>query len=80
MQESQVILGWMNRGKQKGIVEARRADLLTLVQILLQDPVPEEVRLAIEGTNDEEILSRWFRAAVTATTLAEFTAAMRQQP
>jgi hypothetical protein len=78
MQESQVILGWINRGVQKGAVEARRADLLKVVRARLQDPVPENVRLAVEGTNDPDTLDRWFDAALSAGTLQEFLAAMRQ--
>jgi len=75
MQESQVILGWINRGKQRGIVETTRANLLELVRLRLQDPVPETIRLAIEGTNDENTLNRWFRAAATANSLADLSAA-----
>ena len=80
MQESQVSLGWINRGVQRCIVETKRTDLLNLVRLRLQDTVPETIRLAVEGTNDEDILDRWFRAAVTANTLADLTVAMRQQP
>jgi hypothetical protein len=42
----------------------------------LEDPVPEAVRLAIEGTNDATTLSRWIRAAVKADSMAEFRKAM----
>lgn len=80
MQESQVILGWIQQGEQRGIVKNARAALLELVRLRLQDPVPEAVRLAVEGTNDVNTLNRWFRAAATAGTFAEFTAAMRQEP
>ncbi len=80
MQESQVILGWMKRGKQEGTVENARAFLLEAVRTRLQDPVPEPVRLAIEGTNDPDTLTRWFKAALAVSTLDEFTAVMRQQP
>jgi hypothetical protein len=76
MKESQVIKGWMDEGKVIGLVEARRADLLEVIRVQLQDPVPESVRVAVEGTNDPGTLERWFKAALTANTLAEFRAAM----
>src|SRR5262245_35047022 len=76
MKESQVIKGWMDEGKVIGVVEARRAALLDVIRIQLQDPVPESVRVAIEGTNDPITLDRWLKAALTANTLAEFRAAM----
>ncbi len=77
MQESQVIRGWINRGKLEGSVETRRADVLTVVRMRLQDPVPEAIRLAVEGTNDLAMLERWFEAAVQAQTLADLRAAMK---
>jgi hypothetical protein len=80
VQESQVILGWIERGKRQGILKAARANLLELVRLRLQDPVSEAIRLAVEGTTDEDTLDRWFRVAATAGTLAEFLTAMGQQP
>jgi hypothetical protein len=59
-----------------GLIEARRADLLEVIRVRLQDPVPESVRVAIEGTNDPVTLERWFKAALAMNTLAEFRAAM----
>jgi hypothetical protein len=76
MKESQVIKGWMDEGKVIGLVEARRADLLEVIRVRLQDPVPESVRVAVEGTNDPVTLDRWFKAALRSNTLAEFRAAM----
>ncbi|MCI0460136.1 MAG: hypothetical protein L0Z62_24555 [Gemmataceae bacterium] len=80
MQESQVILGWMKRGEQKAAVETNRARLLDVLRTRLQDPVPEPVRLAIEGTNDPDILTGWFKTALTVSTLDEFLAVMNQKP
>jgi hypothetical protein len=79
VQESQVIRGWIERGRQQGIMQAGRKNILTLVRLRLHDPVPEEVRLAVERTNDLATLDRWFDAALIATTLDEFLSAMRQQ-
>jgi hypothetical protein len=78
MQESTVIQGWINRGVQKGAIEARRADLLDVIRARLEDPVPEPVRLAVEGTNDPMTLTRWLKAAATVATLADLRAAMRE--
>jgi hypothetical protein len=80
VQESQIIRGWIERGRQIGILKQGRASVLETVRLRLQDPVPEAIRQAVEGTDDEDTLSRWFRAALTANTLDELTAAMRQQP
>ncbi len=74
MQESQRILDWIDRGKQIGVVEARRADLLKVLRARFPDPVPGTVRWAIELTKDSRTLERWFDTALTAQTLAEFTA------
>jgi hypothetical protein len=77
MKESQYIRGWLNEGKKEGIVEARRADLLKVLQLRLNDPIPDEVFLAVEGTNDPHTLDRWLGAAVQAGTWAEFRASMK---
>jgi hypothetical protein len=80
MKESQFILRYIRRGQQEGEVRRGRADLLDCIQLRLQDPVPEEVRLAVEGTNDPDTLRRWNRVALTATSLDELRAAMRAAP
>jgi len=77
MKESQYIKGWLNQGKVQGVVERGRSDLLKLLRAKLHDPVPEEVRLAIEGTNDPGTLDRWYDAALQAGTWPDFRAAMR---
>src|SRR5436190_23825348 len=53
MLESKTIAGWRREGELKGIVKNARAVLLEFVRVRLQaDPVPETIRLAVEGTND----------------------------
>jgi hypothetical protein len=64
------------RGEIKGELRARRADMLRVLQSRLGSPVPEPIRLAIEGTNDLAILDRWFDAALAAASWADFQAAM----
>jgi hypothetical protein len=77
MKESQYIKGWLNEGKAQGVVEARRAALLKVLRAKLADPVPEEVSLAVEGTNDPDTLDRWLDAALQTGTWAEFRAVMK---
>jgi len=66
------------RGEQKGELRRQRVDLLRVLQSRLGSPAPEPIRLAIEGTNDLSVLDRWFDAALTAASWADFQAAMRQ--
>ncbi len=78
--------GWEVRESQytrsieaRGEVRARRADMLRVLQSRLGAPVPEPIRLAIEGTNDLAILDGWFDAALAATSWAEFRAVLPQE-
>src|SRR5947207_903228 len=77
MLESQVVNNWIHQGELKGIVKKGRADLLKLLSAKLPGPVPEPVRLAIEGTNDPDTLDRWFDAALQVQSWADFRAAMQ---
>jgi len=77
MQESQYIKGWLKEGELRGEIKASRAALLKLLRAKLHDPVPEEVRLAIEGTNDPGTLDRWYDAALQAGTWPDFRTAMK---
>jgi hypothetical protein len=47
------------------------------LQVRLLGPVPEDISLAVEGTNDPDTLARWFEAALRVGTWAEFRAAMK---
>ncbi len=78
MKESQLILSWLREGKERGVMEAHRADVIELIRLRFQDPVPEPLRLAIEGTNDTDILRRWHRAAATSKTIEELRKEMKQ--
>jgi hypothetical protein len=80
MLESQTIRGWKREGELKGNIERARAYLLELIRGRFQDPVPEPVRLAVEGTNDLDSLDRWFKVAVRADSLAAFLTAMKENP
>ena len=78
--------GWEVRESQylksieaKGEVRARRADLLRVLQARLGTAASEPIRLAIEGTNDLDVLDRWFERALAVTSWEEFEAQMAQQ-
>lgn len=79
VRESQLSKTIEARGEHKGEVRRARTDLLRILQSRLGTPAPEPVRLAIEGTNDLGILDRWFEAALTATSWAEFQALLKQE-
>src|SRR5262249_53947843 len=72
--ESQVIRGWMEEGAARATLATRRQVLLQVLRVRFQAEAPEDVKRAVEGTTDLEILSRWFDAAVTAASLDDFRA------
>ncbi len=74
MRESQLINSWIREGKDLGRLESARAFLLSVVR-RLEDPVPESIRLAVEGTTDLDKLEHWHNAALDARTIAD----LRQQ-
>jgi hypothetical protein len=78
VRESQYSKSIEARGEQKGEARARRADMLRVLQSRLDTPAPEPLRLAIEGTNDLAILDRWFEAALTAPSWADFQAVVQR--
>ncbi len=77
MRESQYIKSWEKVGEERAELRTKRADLLKAVELRLQDPVPEAIRLAIEGTNDVARLESWFAAALTAQTIADLRKEMK---
>ena len=79
MLESKTVAVWRRQGELKGIIETARAKLLKVVRLRLQDPVPETIRLAVEGTNDPDVLDRWFDVALSAKTLADLLSAMKEK-
>jgi hypothetical protein len=78
--ESTLINSWLNQGEERGEIRTKRAALLRLIQRRLQDPVPEALNLAIEGTNDVTTLDRWFDAAIDAATVAALRREMKLDP
>jgi hypothetical protein len=76
MRVSQIITEWKKEGELEGRLAARRDDLLLILETRFQLSVPPELKLAIEGTNDPDALSRWMKMALTVPTLDAFRAAM----
>ena len=80
MRESQTIKSWMREGAELGELRNKRNYLIKLIGAHLEDPVPESIRLAIEGTNDLSRLDVWYDAALTAKSLSEFRKQMKLDP
>jgi hypothetical protein len=77
MRESQYIKKFEQRGKEEGVLVRAREDLLDVIGGKFKVPVPEPMRLAIEGTTDPDVLKRWLLAAVEANSLGELRSAMK---
>jgi hypothetical protein len=77
MRESQYIKSWERVGEERGELRTKRADLLKAVQLRLEDPVSESIRMAVEGTNDLSKLETWYDAALTAESIAELRKATK---
>jgi hypothetical protein len=74
MRESTVINEWIDEGRLK----ERRANLLRFIRSRFRDPVPSDVREAVEGQKDLNVLGRWYDIADTADSLDAFRCALQQ--
>ncbi len=74
--ESQLIKSWMKEGGDIAELRTKRAALLKVIK-RLENPVPESIRLAIEGTNDLDKLDGWHEAALDAAINAQTLAQLR---
>ena len=54
------------RGEARGEAKGRRALLLRFLQRHFGEPVPEDVRQAVQAQDDHNILEAWFDRALTA--------------
>jgi hypothetical protein len=63
------------RGEKRGEVRGRRASLLELLQARFGENLPAGLRQAVEGEEDLDTLTAWFRSATTASTLESLRAA-----
>jgi hypothetical protein len=77
MRESQYIKKFEQRGKEKGELVRAREALLDVIGARFKVPVPEPMRLAIEGTTDPDLLRSWLLVAVQAETLNELRSNMK---
>jgi hypothetical protein len=77
MLESQIVLGWLERGRQQGVLKIARETLLEFIENRLQNPVPEEIRLTIQSTMDPQILRDWFRITLRMTEVSELLIGMQ---
>jgi hypothetical protein len=78
--------GWEVRESQysktieaRGEVKRARADLLEGFRLKFGEPVPEAIRLAVEGTNDLGTIDRWFQGLFTVNSGDEFQKLMKQE-
>jgi hypothetical protein len=78
VRESQYSKSIEARGEHKGEVKRARTDVLQGLRLKFGSPVPEPIRLAIEGTNDLARLDHWFQALFTVSSWAEFQALLQQ--
>jgi hypothetical protein len=76
MRESTVVAEWKAEGIAAGIVKAKRADLLRLLDLKFPGMVPSDLAATIEAQADIEILSQWFDTAFRAESLDAFRAAI----
>jgi hypothetical protein len=72
MHESPFLQQFVDEGRRDGELRAMRRAVLGVISLRLADPVPLDVRLAVEGANDLATLDRWHGFAVTSPTLDAF--------
>ena len=77
METSNVVLEWQAEAKAKAELETKRADLLRALERRCKAPVPADVAQAVQATTDLNTLSRWFDAAIDASTYDDFRAAIK---
>jgi hypothetical protein len=77
---SPVVEGWRAEGKAEGrvegAIEARRDDVLRLLNLKFPGQVSDDLVAALEARDDLDELSRWLDAVVTSSTLRRFRAAV----
>jgi hypothetical protein len=70
MGESKFLNDWANRA----VLQARRKDLLRILQLRSRQLLPADLVEAVNGCDDQHELDRWFELTVTTNSLAEFRA------
>jgi hypothetical protein len=72
MRESNVVAEWKAEGK----AEARRSDLIDVLEQRFGAPIPADLVATIEAQSDIDVLSRWFKSALRIETLDAFRSAL----
>jgi hypothetical protein len=80
MRESSWINTWRDQGIDIGLVRMKRLDMLEAIEERLENPVPENIRKAIEATSSLDVLKHWYRLALRSNSIAELRAAMKIDP
>ncbi|MGL4549683.1 MAG: hypothetical protein ACRC33_00740 [Gemmataceae bacterium] len=75
--KSVTIEGWKREGRDEGRLIEKRADILRVAQARLNQPVPDSIRDAVEGSNDLGVLDEWLTAAALSDTVAELRRRMQ---
>lgn len=70
--QSQQVLEWMAQGEAKGEARGKAESILRALELRLGQGPPADLVVVIRATTDLEQLSRWFDAALSATSLEAF--------
>jgi hypothetical protein len=83
MRESTVVAEWQaegrTEGRAEGLVQARRADLMDILQTRFHTTLAPDLAAAIQEKTDPTLLSRWVILAATVDSLDVFRAAIQEQ-
>ena len=77
VRESQQVLEWQEQAREETRLQVTRRNLLRVLELRFQTSVPPDLAAAVTETTDLNALGRWFDAALTADTLDDFRATMR---
>jgi hypothetical protein len=68
---------WQSQVIREGKAQTQRSNLLKVLRARFQPELPADLAQKIEQTKDLDVLTRWFDAALTTTTLDAFRTAMQ---
>lgn len=69
---------WQNEARREGELKRQREVLLLALETRGKGPVPNDLAETIQATEDMDLLSRWFRAALVANSFDDFRAAVQR--
>lgn len=76
--ESPQVLLWQEEARRRGMAEGKAACVVELLENRFKK-IPATVISRIKGTEDAALLDEWFKAALTAGTLAEFRKVLKEK-